>query len=161
MTALALLTELTEVHIVAHVTSAAFGCQLYFTGRAFVTTGTLELAVRAGQRKLGGLVVIEFPDAPTIRRMTTGAVLTQATLMTVLRLMAAVAIALGVFELLCEMTLFARHRDMQTQQREVGEIVIEANVAAPTVGHMALIALRTELTYMNVLCAMTAAATRC
>lgn len=160
MATLALLTELAEVNIVTHMAGATFRSEFHLAGGAFMATGTIQLAMCAGERKFGGLVVIELPDVPAIRRMTTGAVLTEAAFVTILGLMTAVTIALGVLKLLREMALLARHRHMQTDQRKISEIVIKANVLTPTIGHVALLALRAKLTEVDVLGTMTTAARR-
>jgi len=140
--AFAALAELAKVNVVAHVTRTAFGGELYFTCRTFVTCRAVKFVMCAGERELRRLVMVELPNIPAVRCMTARTLFTQATLVTILLLMAAIAIGLGVFKLLREMALLARHGNMQADQRKVAEVVIETDVLMPIVGDVALLALR-------------------
>ena len=48
VTALALMTILSKVNIIAHVACATFGCKLDFASRAFMTGIALQFGMRTG-----------------------------------------------------------------------------------------------------------------
>jgi hypothetical protein len=52
------------------------------------------------------------------------------------------------------MALRARHGDMQSDQREAAQVVIKCHIGTPTFRLMALLAIRTQLACVHILCAM-------
>lgn len=116
--------------------------------------------MRAGQREMRLLVVIELPQVPAIRRMAAVAMFAQPALMNIRFLVAVIAIRPGILELLRQMTLRTWHGDMQTHQRKISQIVIETNIATPGIRHMTLLAMFAQLTAVCILSAMTADAGR-
>lgn len=154
MATLTLAAELTEVHIVAHVAGTAIGRQLDLGRRSLVAARTFQLGVRASQCETCRFAVIESPNIPAVAVVATCTVLTQATLVYIVGLMAAVAIGLGILELQREMALLAGHGNVQSHQRKIAEIMIETDFAAPRVGNMTLIALTAQLAGVCILGAM-------
>ena len=94
--------------------------------------------------------MIEVPDVPTVGGMTSRAGRTEAALVLILQPVTAQAVALGFLVSTSDVARFARNDRMEPKQRKVGEVVIEMHIGAPALLHVALVALRTELTAMHV-----------
>lgn len=153
---LALPAELAEVGIVFHVAGRALAPEFDLGRRFTMAVGALELRMRAVQRKAGDAGVIEFPNAPAIRRMAAVAFLAEASLVLVRGLMAAETVRGCIFVRGSQMALLARHDDVLPDQREVGEVVIEPDIGAPACHAVTVLALTAQSTGVNVACLMTA-----
>src|SRR5205807_4415882 len=108
------------------------------------------------ERESGLFAVVEFPNAPAVRRMTPGALLPQSSFVVVIFLVTVDAFVAHVCVLPREVTLLARHGDMQAHERELRQVVVEAHCGAPALGCMTLSALRAELAQVHVAGAMAA-----
>ncbi len=114
--------------------------ELHLGSRPHVTPLAFQLGVSAEQRESGLLGVVEFPQPPSIRRVTGFALVTHAPLVHVLRLVAADAAGIRNVESPLRMTLLARDGDVQAQEREFRQIVIEIDDLLPTFGNVAFLA---------------------
>ena len=114
MTLLALAAELPKMHVVLYVTRSAVACELDHGRGLAMALRALQLLMRAVQHEAGSALVIEGPDVPAVRRMAVLALLAQASLVLVGRLVAAVAARSGARIRRREMTLLAWHGDVLT-----------------------------------------------
>jgi hypothetical protein len=114
VTALALRAELPKVHVVLFVTRVAIVRQPHFSCRLHVTRVAAQLFVSAREREVRLFGVIEFPQAPAVRRVTNVAVGSQTTFVYVFRGVARVACLRRFAEIRRRVTAGARHRHMQT-----------------------------------------------
>ena len=67
MATLALAAVLTEMHVVWPMAVGAGRTQFHLIGRLPVAARADELCVRAGEREVGFLRVVELPDSPAVR----------------------------------------------------------------------------------------------
>lgn len=121
-----------------------------------MAASAVQLGMCASQCKTRGLAMIKGPDIPAVTVVATCAALAQATLVYIVGSVATAAIRFHILELLRQVTLLAGNSDMQPDQRKIGQVVIEADLATPSVRHMALITLLTQFSGMCILRAMTA-----
>jgi hypothetical protein len=84
--ALALTAKLPKVNVILHVAGRAIAGELDLVGRLPVTTLAGRTCVGSQQRKTGDLLMVEFPDSPTARRMTRFAILAQRPSMAIITL---------------------------------------------------------------------------
>src|SRR5882762_7385799 len=154
MAALALTPVLPEVHVILRVAGNAIRTELHLVGRLPVAVRAHELRVRAGERESGLLAVVEFPNAPAVRRVTPGAFLPQSPFVDIVLLVTLDAFVAHVFVLARDVALLARHRDMQAHEREFRQVVVEAHPGAPALGRMTLSAVRAELAEVHIAGAM-------
>src|SRR5205823_5803873 len=115
-----------------------------------------ELAVRAAERKPGLLAVVELPQLPAVLRVAAVAVLAEVALVHIILLVAVDALVADLAILAGEVTLLARHRHVQTDQREFRQVVIEAHARAPALRRVALIALLAEAAGVHIVRPMAA-----
>src|SRR5215472_4880417 len=113
-----------QMYVILFMARQAILLELLFVWRAAMAGLTSELAVRSAQRKSGLLTVIELPELPAVRRMAPRAVLAEVALVDVIFLMAVDALVPDVPVGTREMALLARHRHVQADQRELGQVVI-------------------------------------
>lgn len=128
VTLLALRTEAAGVHIVRGVTGAADHGGLTHVLRLNVALAATDLRVCTGQRKPRARRVIEFPQLPSVGRVTGRALLAQRALVNVVLRMAANALMWRLLEALRRVTLAACDDCVQAQERKAGEVVIEGHV---------------------------------
>ena len=152
MTAVAVQAELTQMAVIVAMTGDAIRGRLAAAaGRFPMAVGTSQFSVRAGERKMCLLVVIELPDRPAIGRVTALALGTQSAMMHILRGVAAIAVDGGSAERLAAMALRTTDDGVQSQQREVGQIVIELDAVRPTVLAVTVFATGRQLAAVRVL----------
>lgn len=160
VTALALPAELPDVHIVGAVTRRAFGRRFNFVRGTLVTARASDFAMRAFQCEARLLCMIEFPNVPTVRRVTFGARCAESAFVNVAAFVAADASPGGADIGSARVTLGAGNGNMQADQWEIDEIVIECDVGTPTARLVATLAIAAELADVHVLSAMTRVACR-
>ena len=119
-----------------------------------------ELRMRAGQRKMRFLRVIEFPNVPAVRVVAVGALFAESAFMDVVALMATIAFLAHAFVARARVTLRARHGNVKTDEWKTAQVVIERDIDSPPFRLVALFAILAELARMNVLRAMAAVACR-
>src|SRR5215510_10984933 len=156
MATLALPSVLTEMDVVLRVAGDAPRIELHFIGGALVAARTGELPVRAFECEARLLAVVEFPDAPAVRRMAARTVLAEATFVHVVGRVTGVALVTDVLVGACHVALLAWHGDVHTHQREVAEVVIEQHVDAPALDTVTARAVGAELRAVYIAGAMTA-----
>ena len=116
------------------------------------TVGTRMRAVQ-GERRFG--IVVEPPALPAVRIVTRRAVAPQAPLMDIVCRMTTGAIGLGVSEGVTCVTLLARHRTVQAQQREARELMIEGDLLGPARFHMTTVATLFQLSFVHIVLRVT------
>src|SRR5882724_3649507 len=124
-----------------------------------MAVGAADLRVSAQERKAGVGRVIEVPHFPAIRRMALGAVLPETPVVNVVLGVAADAFLGRIIESLCRMALPARDDHVQSRERILRLIVIEAHVL-PFRGRVALLALLAQRAAVRLIGAMTVDALR-
>src|SRR2546429_2555554 len=144
------------MHVVLLVTRQAVLLELHLIRWAAVARLAGELAVRAAERKSGLLAVVELPQLPAVLRMAALAVLAEIALVHVILLVAVDALVADLAILAGEVTLLARHRHVQTHQREFRQVVIEAHARAPALRRVALVALLAEAAGVHIVRPMAA-----
>src|SRR5205823_540118 len=150
MAAVALAAVLPDVHVVLLMAREAIRLELHFVRWPQVAGLAGKLAVRTAQGKSGLLAVVELPHLPAVRRVASSAVLAQIPLVHVVLAMAVDTLLADVAVLAGQMTLLARNRDVQADQRKAREVVIEAHAGAPARRRVALIAFLAELAGVHV-----------
>src|SRR5256886_1396142 len=145
MAAVALAAVLPDVHVVLLMARETIRLELHFVRWPQVAGLAGKLAVRTAQGKSGLLAVVELPHLPAVRRVASGAVPAQIPLVHVVLAMAVDTLLADVAVLAGQMTLLARNRDVQADQRKAREVVIEAHAGAPARRRVALIAFLAEL----------------
>lgn len=154
MAAIALDAELAQVPIVLVMTGIAFLAHFSRTRRFGMARRACQLAVRAKQRKVRILRVIEGPDLPAVGRVAAVALLAERTFMHILARMASDAGGRRSTERLSCMALSAADQTMQPDQRIRRQIVIERDLGMPGVLAMAFCAAAGDLAGMRVFAAM-------
>ena len=145
MTGVALGTICTTVNIVGLMATAALArSRLYLVHRFRMTTCAFQTFVRTGQRKVRLPIVIETPAFPIRRMMAGHAILTHGTVVNIIVLVTAFTGGTNTHILEIAMATFTGNRGVTSQQREMCQIVIEADVFIPTVTVMTLLALHTQ-----------------
>lgn len=158
MTTVALRAVFTEVPVILVMAAPAKRRGLHHAQRLRVAACTLQLGVSAQQRKVGLLRVIEDPQRPAVGRMAGLAFSTQSSLVDVIVGVALDAAFRRMIEGEGRVALRATHHAMQTQQRILGQVMIEYDIGAPGLLTMAGIAAGFELAAMRVIAAMTTGA---
>lgn len=133
MAALALHAELSEMNVVTPMTGSAILGELHLGGRLPMAIDALRFAMRASQRKASLFLVVEFPRRPAVGRVAGGAIASESAFVNVVLLVAANAFIWRALECLGRMALRAAHQHVHAEQREIGQIVIETDVFAPSV----------------------------
>ena len=158
--AITLSSEITLVNIVPPMAATACRRQLNFAAhRNEVTAVASQSFVRTVEDIVGLLVMVEYPQRPAVRVMA--AIAVWAETLTV-NIIAPVAVDTGVGGILVggrKMTLFTRNHCMQSDERKLGQVVIEEDFSSPRVFVMTIAALFPLLTIVNVVARMTAVAT--
>lgn len=157
---LALAAVLPEMHVVLCMAVGARRIQLHLISGLFVTISAIELCVRACEREVRLLAVVELPDTPPVCGMAATALISHAAMMEVVCTMAIDARAAGVLVCAGDMALFAGHRDVQTDEGKAREVVVESRVCAPPRRRVALSAIDSELAGVHVPRAVAADAVR-
>ncbi len=103
------------------------------TRRREMAAGALQFAVCAEQWKVRIARMVEHPQRPAVRRMARPALLAQAAFVHIVGGVATIAISRGSGELHRGVTLHATDEPMQTQQRELRQVVIELEPRTPIV----------------------------
>jgi hypothetical protein len=150
MASLALPAEVAEVSVIILMAGDAVLRKLHDIRGLAMATRTVELPVCTGQAETRLLAVVELPDSPAIRRVATGALLAQAAFVHVGPGMAVIAAGFRILECLCQVALLARHGRVLTQQREIAEVVVKADIESPAGWGMTRFALLAELGGMDV-----------
>ena len=144
MAAVALPAVLPEVHVVLGVTRETVLFQLHLIRWALVAGLAGELAVRAGEGEAGLLAVVELPQAPAVRGVAAPTILAEIAFVNIVLAVAVDALLADLAIRACHVALFARHGDVQPDQREARQVVVEGDVRAPALGRVALIAAGAE-----------------
>lgn len=160
MAPLALAAVLPQVHVILRVAVRARGIELHLVRGLLVTVSTDELGVCAGEREMCLLAVVELPDAPAIGGVAAGAVAAQATFVKIIWPMAVDATGAGILVRARDVTLLARHRHVQADEREAGQVVIEVRAGTPALRRVTLSAVDSEFSGVDVAGAVTAEAIR-
>ncbi len=159
MTALAAITETALMRVVFTVAvDAGLHAQAVQARCRRVAGEAIEIPMRTGEGKSRLLVVIEAPDAPTVRIVTGGAVTTETTLVRIVPVVTPPAFGRRVRKYRTQMTLLAGDGRMHAEQRKTREIVIVSNHVSPASLVVALLAARSERAGMHVVGRMTPAA---
>lgn len=156
MTLRAVTPEFAVVAVFLGVTAVAIRGDSRIFGRAVVTAGTGQIGVRTGQRKMGFLGVVKFPVIPATGVVALAAGLAEPTFMFVVTFMAVETGQRRIFIRSSEMATRAVNGRVQAQQRKLGERVVESHLLRPAPGVVATLALIALLTFVNIVCAMTA-----
>lgn len=150
----------TRVDVVLGVARDAIGFELDFGCRPDVTAFAFELRVRASERESGLPRVVEFPQPPAVRGVAGVALGPHAPLVYVALLVAAttgrIRDVIGAFAV----ALLARDGDVQSKQRELGQVMIEVHDLLPSFRDVTLVAPNSEAACMYVACPMAAHAFR-
>ena len=133
MTAVTLWAVLAQVPVVLVMTRAALLRHLHRARRLEMAGGALQLRVCAQQRKMRLLGVIKHPQRPAVGRMAVVAFLAQAALVNVIVRMALDALQRGLVEAQGRVALRAADDAMQSEQRVLGQVVVEDDVSGPRV----------------------------
>ena len=142
--AVALTPVLAEMHVILGMTRETILFQLHLIRGAPVAGLAGELAVCAGQSESSLFAVVELPQAPAVRGVAAPAVLAEIAFVHIVLAVAVDALLADLAIRACQVALFARHGDVQPDQREAGEVVVEGDVRALALGRVALIAAGTE-----------------
>jgi hypothetical protein len=142
------------------MTGDAFTVELDLRRRLLVTGCAAQFYVRAAESEAGLLAMIEFPHAPAIGRVALLTFLSEASLVNIRFCMACEASGIVYPERFPGMTLLARNRNVQAQEREFRQIVIEVDHRPPTLGRMTIFASDPQPGAVNVARAVTADAIR-
>lgn len=160
MAALALPAVLAQMHVILRMAIRARCFELQLLRGLLVTVSAGEFRVRANEGEVRFLAVVELPDAPAIRGMAARAVVAESPLVKVIRTVAVDAAFAGVLVSARHVTLLARHRHMQADEREGREVMVEIRIGAPSRRRVTLRAVDAELPGMHVRCTVTADAAR-
>ena len=159
MTALAAITETALVRVVFSVAvDAGLHAQAVQARCRRVAGEAVEIPMRTGERKSRLPVVIEAPNAPTVRIVTGGAVTTETTLVSIVPLVTLLAFGRCIQKYRTQMTLLTGDGRMHAEQRKARKIVIVSNNVSPATLVVTLVAARSERAGMHVVGRMTAAA---
>jgi hypothetical protein len=109
----------------------------------------LHPLMRAGERILRLPLVIELPEFPSHGLMTQGAIVPEPFLVEAI-LVTGGAFAGSVLEGRRTVTCLAKHKAMQTDQREAGLVMIEIDLLPPPAFIMASLAFGAELPLMRI-----------
>jgi len=101
--------------------------------------------------KIGGGVMIELPERPTIRVVTAGAVVAERLLVYVVLTVAVRATRGNILEGRGGVTLLAGRGGMQADQRELGQVMIEYHLVTPAGFAVTARAVLTLLAEMHVI----------
>jgi hypothetical protein len=123
-------------------------------GRLLVTLGALQLRVRAEQRKMCILGMIEDPQRPTVAGVAGVAFIAEAVLVDIVRRVTANAGSGGLIEGQARVALRAAHHAMQPQQGKIRQVVIENDVFAPVILAVTAGAAALELSAMRIFAAV-------
>src|ERR1700681_817257 len=147
MAAVALRAVFTQVAVILVMAAAAQGRSLHRARRLMMAIGALPLGMSAEQWEvIGGLLrMIEHPQLPPVGGMTALAFLAEPALVHIVVRMAIVARHGHLVEGQGRVALRAAHDPMQSEQREIREVVIEDDVGAPFLLAMAGFAPTLEL----------------
>ena len=129
MTAAAIATEGAAVNVVAPVAIGA-GLAGGVFQRPKMAAVTMQIGVRLAQFETG-LVVIEKPDQPVVGIVTLGAGGAQRLAVDVIAAVAVDAIAIGRREDRGHVATFAGGDGVLADQREAGQVMVEADPVAP------------------------------
>src|SRR6202049_926893 len=116
--------------------------------------GALQLGVRAEQRKMRFLGVIENPQRPAVGRMAALALLAEASLVHVIVRMALDAGRGRPAEGQSRVALRTADDAVQTQQRILGQVMIECDLGRPLVLAVTMVAPALQLAAVRVFAAM-------
>src|SRR5487761_2699739 len=159
MTFFAHAAERTAMSVFRAMTIVAVDRQLQ-VDRVFRLVARLacDFLVRAGQRIFCLRRMVEAPPSPAIRIVARRTLRTETSLMFVLVTFFTRERRLFILRRL--MTVLARHRSMQPDQRKAREIVIETCLLPPIVFIVAPLTSRTELVLVRILALVTGDASR-
>ena len=114
-----------------------------------------QTAMGTFETEVGGLVVIELPERPTIRVMAACAIIAERLLVHVVLAVAVIAACGDILESRGGLTLFAGRSGMQANQREVRQIMIEYHLVTPAAFAVAARTILALLTAMDIVGAVT------
>ena len=137
------------VPVAADAVSACIECPCAGVSMAVITC---EFFMCTTELEAGGLVMVEYPGVPRIRVMAGAAACAQPALMCVVLLVTAMTGRIGLTVLATEVALFTLGGRMHADQREQGEVMVEAFAALPPLRAMAFITPFSQLALMDVVC---------
>ncbi len=163
MALLTVLAEFAEVRVVTAMAAAAFvrDGNNAVHGWLTVTSVAVQPGVRPCQRKIGLRVVIEDPKKPVIGRMAGRAVVAKAALVYVVFTVTRDASLLRVEKRVSLVTIVTFDFGMTSEQRETGQIVIEADCRRETRLAVAAIAFLSELPLVRIIVIVAAETVGC
>ncbi len=148
---LALPAEFPHMHVIFLMAADALGGQFDLLGRLSVAADAGQLGMRAQQRKIRLLGVIELPLIPAIRRVAGRAFPAQSPFVHVLRCMAADALLRRALEPEARMALRARREHVLTDERIGGQIMIEFDSTTPHRAAVAFTAIAAQAAAVRIL----------
>ena len=114
----------------------------------------MQPVVRSLYLKIG-LVVIKFPNQPVVRVMALLAFLPEYAFMDIVMLVTIITFCFGILECRSEMTGFATGHGVLTNQREISQVVVVANILyPPCILVMTAITLFPQLFFVSILVLM-------
>ncbi len=160
MTVIAFRAEFAVMHVVRAMTgpagsryiACAFGRRIGMAG----ITG--KSGMRAVQREAGGSIVIECAGRPGVAGMAGAAIVTECAGMRIVVCVATAAVLRGPAEAVVGMTSGTGNRRMNAEQREFGQIVVEADRFRPGRLAMAIRTFARKHALVNVIECVTAVA---
>jgi hypothetical protein len=111
----------------------------------------LQCFVRPGQAKFGPGIVVELPEIPTVRIVTSGAVVPELLFVFVVPFVAGDAVAPNIFEGGLDMTTFTGGHRMQTDQWKSGQVMFKFDVDSPATLVVAVVAIFSLLSAMCII----------
>ena len=149
------------MNIIAPVAASAAHRQRYRIGdRTIVAGEAVEPLVSAVEAEVGLAIVVELPDQPVVGVVTHRAIEAELLFVDIVLRMAVHAFARRIAERRIRMTAFTRDRCMESEQRELRDVMIETNRFGPALLAVAVLARRPERTLMHIARPMTAIAVR-
>lgn len=129
--------ETTVVNILAFMTFTTDCWGLVGVCARSMTSITGEALVRSKKGVAGKFFVIELPEVPAIGRVAAMATLSERAFVMIVLLMTTYTVCVGTGKLVTDMAVLTGHHIVKADQREIGEMVIEAINDAPAIGDMA------------------------
>ena len=156
MTSVALRAVLAQMAVILVMAGPALLRHLLRAGRLEMTFGALQFAVRAQQRKMRFLGMIEHPHRPPVGGVTAFALLAEPPLVHVIMRMAVDARRRRPVEGLRRVALRTADEAVQPEQGKLAQVMLKHDIAAPGVLAVTGLAPAVRLGAVGVFAAMTA-----
>ena len=143
--------EGTFVDVMLLVAADAICGDLGSDGLRRVTGFAGQTAMCASQIECRFDVVIKSPKGPAIWRVAGAADRTQRALVDIVRRMATCAVDLGDLKALILVTAFAQRRRVQTDQREICQVMVEPDLTSPSLDLVAICAIMSKRTFVRII----------